>query len=365
MIRRSKSQETLSTLIDELVARDQDRENENNNDDNRQGLTPSSDAESLISQETLVQSPKCQIFGQASSDFRYYRELPLVSTYLHTGIHLYPSWSSIGVGSRTAAAATTTTASSSPPPPPPSSVTTMRPLLSRNSKLFNNLFSINSPFLIIENYNQEGKRQTFCRVDFKIHSNQITYYILHFPTLAHRDVYLLNNNSYSPSVDFELSGTHMRCVGGVSGTSTAFASRNSTIKIYVMQSSLGLLTNNMKLHDPKKKTIDLSENKLAGLIQKQDRKGIDGEMRLAWSKRLINSPLACSVDLGDVKMKLDNEDKHGSFIKRGVIKSWDYINSDQGTGIVSEEISIIACILMVLREQESRKYKGDKKEMVR
>ncbi|MDC6271820.1 hypothetical protein PP707_05935, partial [Acetobacter pasteurianus] len=33
-------------------------------------------------------------------------------------------------------------------------------------------------------------------------------------------------------------------------------------------------------------------------------------------------------------------------------------------GGVSDEMMIISCVLMVLREQESRKYKGDKKERV-
>ena len=464
MIRQTRSQETLSTLVNDG----------NNNINNLLGATDTntltedeyaSDLNSLVSQDTLIHQSSTRIMGYPLSEYRYPKELPLVSHFLHTGISLYPSWQSLSPSPLCLSSSSSSNSSSS-------SQLVCAPILCRPAKLFNNIFNFTAPFLIIES----APKTVFCRVDFKIYSNHITYYVMTFPTLE-RQVYLLNNNSHSPSADFvikstennrhgmatssllnttnatrdednaeeeedgeegergrerererervgegDVDETHFR-VSGVTGTLTAFALRHGLIQVHIMASSKGLLTENMCV-DLAKKRVKLQENELSKLIQCQDRRGID-ELMKNKSKKLVDSPVAVYFDLGDVKMKSGagvagggnasgsasagtgmgtnanvnlkssggggggsggNMYGAGRYIKHGVIKIWDHlpsttcisnsnsnndslriVDAERGhvkNGGVSDEMMIISCVLMVLREQESRKYKGDKKERV-
>ncbi|CAK9440114.1 uncharacterized protein LODBEIA_P42140 [Lodderomyces beijingensis] len=317
--RRSKSQETLTTLINsthETAA-------------SRTSADASFDQASLVSsQDTLIQ-PTTKIFNHPISQFHNYKKLPLTSCYLRPGITLYS----------------------------PENHPQQQPLLTRDPKLFSNLFNFTSPFLAIET----PTKQQYCRCDFKIYSNHITYYILNFPTTK-QVLYLINNNSHYPSVDFAIHGTHMRITQGVSGTSTAFASKSGVIEIHVMRNAAGMLTEGMVVDDAKRKVkLDCE---LARLIQSQNRRGIDEVMRRARDNAVVSEPLAAFVDHGDIKVKGDG----GSFVDHGVIKLWDYLSSSpnepeglEGHASVSEEMMMICCVLLVLREQESRKHKGDKK----
>lgn len=396
MLHRTRSQETVSTLTNDptssshaVVDRPHHQDNNNINDDNdndndTDDFDSLSDLISYLSDDTLIQ-PQLRILNHSISDFRYIKEIPILSNYLQTGVHLYPSWSATSRN---------------------------QPILTRPSKFINNIFKLNSPFLVIESYthtapdpvktslntvtssnllSSNSTKQVFCKVDFKIHSTRITYYVLTFPTL-NKYIYLINNNSHSPSVDFELDGTHFR-VTGVTGTTSALGT-SGLIKLYIMESSPDLLTFDTVIDVKKKKLIFGKANEFSKLIDGQNRAAIDASMQRA--KKLISMPVAQYLDQGDVKIKIGtsssssgtestgqqqlghhhNHHHHlgpkssNSFIKHGVIKMFDYVGGNNRTGKdeedddddeMSQEMMMICCVLLVLREQEYRKYKGDKK----
>lgn len=392
MLHRTRSQETVSTLTNEptssssqTVDHPHHQNNNNSNDANNDNddFDSLSDLISYLSDDTLIQ-PQLRILNHSISDFRYIKEIPILSNYLQTGVHLYPSWSATSRN---------------------------QPILTRPSKFINNIFKLNSPFLVIESYTHtqpdpvktslstatasnllipSSTRQVFCKVDFKIHSTRITYYVLTFPTL-NKYIYLINNNSHSPSVDFELDGTHFR-VTGVTGTTSALGT-SGLIKLYIMESSPDLLTFDTVIDVKKKKLIFGKANEFSKLIDGQNRAAIDASMQRA--KKLISMPVAQYLDQGDVKIKIGNNSSSSgtestgqqqqlghhhhhhlgakssnSFIKHGVIKMFDYVGGNNRNGKddddddddeMSQEMMMICCVLLVLREQEYRKYKGDKK----
>ncbi|CCE39828.1 uncharacterized protein CPAR2_602460 [Candida parapsilosis] len=409
MLHRTRSQETLSTLINDRIASTSSsvdgptthHQNANEEEeaaaaaaaaadvnDTDSTFDSSSDLISYISQETLI-PPQMRILNHAITDFHVIKEIPILSCYLQTGVHLYPSWSATSRN---------------------------QPILTRPSKFINNIFRLNSPFLVIESYAKSARakagtnaninvktnvktndvatsnvppppaKEVFCRVDFKIQSTRITYYVLTFPTL-NKCIYLINNNSHSPSVDFELDGTHFRAIG-VTGTTSALGT-SGLIKLYVMENSPDLLTFDTSFDYKRKKLTFGSQNQLSKLIDGQNRAAIDESMKRA--RKLINMPVAQYLDQGDVKFKIEHssmsagesngapQHSHShhhhlgggknanSFIKHGVIKMFDYEggngggSSDEDKDVMSQEMMMICCVLLVLREQEYRKYKGDKK----
>lgn len=128
MLHRTRSQETLSTLtndptlssststsvVDHQHLRHQEANDANDTDD----FDSLSDLISYMSQDTLIQ-PQMRILNHAITDFRFIKEIPILSCYLQTGVHLYPSWSATGRN---------------------------QPILTRPSKFINNIFKLNSPF---------------------------------------------------------------------------------------------------------------------------------------------------------------------------------------------------------------------------
>ncbi|KAI5969822.1 hypothetical protein CANMA_001112 [Candida margitis] len=384
MLHRTRSQETISTLTNDrtpsssslssslaspvptrqrlhLPQQESDANDANDTDD----FDSSSDLISFMSQDTLIQ-PQMKVLNHAVTEFRFIKEIPILSCFLQTGVHLYPSWSAISRN---------------------------QPILTRPSKFINNIFKLNSPFLVIESYTNSANpkllksqtspptsssRQVFCRVDFKIQSTRITYYVLTFPTLD-KSIYLINNNSHAPSVDFELNGSYFRVLG-ITGTTSALGT-SGLIKLYVMENSPDLLTYDTQIDYKKKKLTFGKDNELNRLINSQNRAAINESMQRA--KKLFNMPVAQFMDHGDVKIKIDHngveasgqhqhqksQQQHhhhhssgNSFVKHGIIKMFDYVGGigDQQDEM-SQEMMMICCVLLVLREQEYRKYKGDKK----
>ncbi|KAI5956829.1 hypothetical protein KGF54_000447 [Candida jiufengensis] len=355
MLQRTRSQDTITTLINKdyyfqnpIPIRSNEsnstqlltsaithinqeyQEDEDDIEDEEQDEDTSSDFNSLYSQDTLI-TPQISIFNNRSlSDFRYYKEIPITSpTKLQSNINLYKSQSSIFDNSY--------------------------PILTKSSKIFN-ILKISS-FMEIENFNtQTNKKQIFCKIEFKIYSNHLTYYILKFPTL-NQTIYLLNNNSNTPSVDFKIQQGHFR-ITGITGTSSATRSSNQNISIHLMDPSNteNLLTHNLNTDSRGKLQIN---NKLSNLIQCQKRKEINEIMKS--SKKLLNFPIAQYIDSNDIKLRpieSSEDSKHTqSCIQHGYLKMYDHLSNED---FVSDEMLMICCILLVLREQELKKYKGDK-----
>ncbi|KAG7665592.1 uncharacterized protein J8A68_000798 [[Candida] subhashii] len=334
MLRRTRSEETLATLVNPTTTNTPPPHHDN--------LSPTSDQISLFttqSEETLTNNPQIKIMNHPLSQFTTIREIPIISTFLHPGVSLYKSAESFERNEL--------------------------PILIRvpTKKLSLFRLGLGVPFLNIHRYNADKQRVEFCRAWFKIYSTNITYYILEFPGLKGGDgngmkVYLINNNSHKPTVDFEYLDSQFRVLG-VTGTTSTFGT-NGLIRMYVMKSSENLLTHEVSIkpgsgsggNNNNKLNID---NKLSRIINKQDRYAIN-EM-IGNETPLIRLPLATYVDMGNVKIKKN-------FIKNGVIKLFDYDEHGARGGSddnISEECLILCCVMLVLREQEYRKYKGDKK----
>lgn len=333
---RSLSRDSFTTLIEE--------NDDNENDDlqlqlqheNTEELT--SDLISLISQETLINT-SVQIMNQNVSQFNKHYELPLILSYLHTGVSLYLSFQDL--------------------------LNNKPPLLTRTSSMMNinNLLRRpfrNSSFLTIHKHESMSNKFEFCHVDFKIHSNHITYYILKFPTLD-ETIYLINNNSSKPTVDFEYKKTCFR-ITGVTGT-TSVIGVSPEIKLYVMNpNSKNLLTYNTTVLNGKKLQIN---NGLSKLVNSQDQSRINEMLRN--EKPVISIPMGRYLDQGDAKLKLDNSSVNGgatkhklNVIKHGVIRLFDYKEEEENaeSNTVSNDMLVLCCVLLVLREQEYRKFKS-------
>ena len=80
-------------------------------------------------------------------------------------------------------------------------------------------------------------------------------------------------------------------------------------------------------------------------------------------KPVISIPMGRYLDQGDVKLKLDSNSATKSklnIIKHGVIRLFDYQDEvgDTGNDVVSDDMLVLCCVLLVLREQEYRKFKS-------
>lgn len=131
------------------------------------------------------------------------------------------------------------------------------------------------------------------------------------------------------------------------------------IKLYVMNpNSKNLLTYNTTVSNGKKLQIN---NSLSKLVNSQDQPRIN-EM-LKNEKPVISIPMGRYLDQGDVKLKLDSNSATKSklnIIKHGVIRLFDYQDEvgDTGNNVVSDDMLVLCCVLLVLREQEYRKFKS-------
>ncbi|EER34027.1 conserved hypothetical protein [Candida tropicalis MYA-3404] len=314
---RVNSRDTFSTLI----------ENEEQPSQDDLPVEDTSDLISLISSQDTLINPTIKIMNQNITNFTRIYTLPLISNFLHTGVYLYLNWNDI--------------------------ILNKPPLLSRSSTKFT-IFK-KTPLLIIHKHDPlTNNKEEFCKVEFKIHSIHITYYILEFPTLNNLRVYLINNNSLKPTVDFIYNDSNFR-IFGITGTTSALGT-SPEMKLYVMPNeSNNLLTyNNEFLNNGKKIKID---NKLSKLINNQEQSKIN--QLLNDEKPMVDIPLARYLDQRDVKIKIDTQQKH--IIKHGIIKMFDWKDNnsqDDNNNDVSDDMLVICCIMLVLREQEYRKFKG-------
>jgi len=144
----------------------------------------------------------------------------------------------------------------------------------------------------------------------------------------------------------------------VTGT-TSVIGVSPEIKLYVMNpNSKNLLTYNTTVSNGKKLQIN---NSLSKLVNSQDQPRIN-EM-LKNEKPVISIPMGRYLDQGDVKLKLDSNSATKSklnIIKHGVIRLFDYQDEvgDTGNNVVSDDMLVLCCVLLVLREQEYRKFKS-------
>lgn len=189
------------------------------------------------------------------------------------------------------------------------------------------IFKKNSPIILIYTF----PKTIFCQVYYKIVSVYISYYKLTFsdPTLP--DIYLLNNNSYTPTVDTEFLNSKFR-IKGIKGTTFG---NERFIKLYLMNKNSQLLSNDLEIS---KNKLTLS-NTLSIELNKQNRQTIKEFIDKDFP--VVNLPIATFIDVNE---------KVGKFNQNGVIKLFS-------SGDTKKDL-VLASILLILREQEQKKSKG-------
>lgn len=349
---RTNSDETLVTQREYPSPRQNQNTRQHEYDDNNYSLYNRSgdlsDLNSLFtsgSEETVTNNVK--ILGYPITSYTSVRELPIVSTFLQPGVLVFSSLKSLDIYSQ-------------------KNLSTEKtelyhlqglgiPLLQTSTPMLS-IFKINSPFMLIYKYNKLNEKSVFCKVYFRILTNNITCYILIFQLdSGELKTVVLMNNGIRPSVDLLYENTKIR-ITGVTGTTSTFA--NGFIQLYILQNSSPSLTDEMSVQNTvetinssiKNVKVNVNEsNKLYNSLKFQKKATLTKLMNEG--KTLINTPLATFVDNGDEKFKGLN------LFKNGTIKIFETSNDNEN----NTNTLIMTSILLVLREQEFRKFRGNNK----
>lgn len=307
---RTRSEETLQTLVNE----------------SHDSVLDASDLLLVFSERTLS-SAHHVVFGLPISSYTRLRELPLVSNFMHPGISLY----------RLAADAKNKDA---------------WPLLTIQLS-FLAFLKKNSPILVINRWISPTEKTEFCRVFFKVLSNYLTCFVLifTFPDGSSQSVVLLNNG-VRPSVDLLWQNTKLR-VSGLTGATSMFG--NSLFKMHVMAETSPLLTDNVHLpsitsSSVKKFKPEVKEghtNPLFAALLNQD-KSLVAKM-VSEGTPLVNVPLSTYTDSGYTKV--------AGVRVNGTIRIFENSDSED----LSTNTLVMCCVLLVLREQEISKMRGNNK----
>lgn len=222
------------------------------------------------------------------------------------------------------------------------------PLLQTSSSIIN-YFKPNSPFLIINRFQSQHQKYEFCRVYFKKLEKNLTCYTLIFNIDNENKVLVLLNNELIPSVDFFWENVNFRTVGTTGATSTF---GNGLIKLYLVQNDYNLLSDDVVIDydspvSMKAVKIKLPvDNELINNLTRTNKPFV--QSNLTDTKLLFNLPYAIFMDTHERLNKT-------KFNKSGEIRLFDYDDN------ISEHGLIMLCVLLTLREQESRKNKGNNK----
>lgn len=226
------------------------------------------------------------------------------------------------------------------------------PILSTSSS-FLNYFKFKAPFLSINRYDSDGNKVEFCRSYFKVLKTNLSCYILIFDFGAEgKRVCLLINNDFKPHVDLVWESTKLRIIG-TSGASSTFG--NGLIKMFALTGNYNTLADGIqvnfktdisKVQSPKDISIVLpSDNDLMNNTVAQNKTFIN--KNLENSSTLVNAPVGIYVD--------DNS-KRKKHVMNGFIKVFDRPGEE-----ISNNGLALMTILLVLREQETRKNRGNNK----
>lgn len=297
------------------------------------------------SEETVTNNVK--VLGHPITSYTRVRELPIVSSFLQPGVLIFSSLRSMEVYSQKNLTADETERYHAQG--------LGVPLLQTSTPMLN-IFKINAPFMLIHRFNQANEKTLFCKVYFRILTNNVTCYILIF--LLENDelrTVVLMNNGIKPSVDLILENTKLRATG-VTGTTSTFA--NGFIQLYILQDSAPTLCDDMHIRNTiqtinssiKNVKVSVGEsNELYRCLRFQKKTSLNKLMNKG--KSLTNTPLATFVDDGDEKVKGAN------LFRNGTIKLFETTNEyDNNTNTL-----MITSILLMLREQETRKSRGSNK----
>ncbi|KAF3994199.1 hypothetical protein FT663_00169 [Candidozyma haemuli var. vulneris] len=307
MLRRANSEESLSTLISAAqssATRDAGR-----------AAGDDSSIWSAVSEETYSIG-SLPLFGTRISAYTRIRELPILAGTLKSELACYLSTSVVKEGGP--------------------------PLLTVHSNKFHFL-ARNAPLLTIC---RDGS--DFCKVYFKIISNNLTCYVFMFDE---GEKLFLFNNAIKPSSDMIYKGTRMR-IFGASGAASTYG--NGHIKAFALSDNSPVLADGLIPPDSaatiKDVKIKFSEHSpLYDAVTKQRKTQVS--QILASGEPLVNYPVASFLDHGKQKVdgvKLD-----------GAIRIFEANNGEDSE--VSRDTLILTTVMLVLTEQEVRKMRGNNK----
>lgn len=216
------------------------------------------------------------------------------------------------------------------------------PLLTLHSNKFHFL-ARNAPLLTIC---RDGS--DFCKVYFKIISNNLTCYVFMFEK---GEKLFLFNNALKPCLDMVYKGTKVR-IYGASGAASTYG--NGHIKAFALLENSPILADEMIMPDSDATIKDVKirfseQSPLYNAVTKQRKSQVS--LILASGKPLVNCPVASFLDLG--KQKVDGIRLDGAF------RIFE-VNEGNETE-VSHDTLVLAAIMMVLTEQEVRKMRGNNK----
>ena len=171
-------------------------------------------------------------------------------------------------------------------------------------------------------------KQVACKVYFKLVSLWMLYYRLEFG--GGEDVYLYCNSSNTATVDFVLRGTKLRVMGLAGG----LLGSRGRLRVMILRPDSPTLNANVVDKRPQ-----FIQNELYDAVATQNRVKI--AECVADASPLVNVPVASFVD---------DEGKLGKFIRHGYVKCFS-------CGDEELEKQLMAALL-VIREQENRKFRG-------
>lgn len=304
-MQRRRSEETLDTLRDDSETHDS---------------IDHGDTASLLSygsEETLTDA-NLALFGNRLLSYTRVRELPIVGALLKSEVLLYPSIKAIKDGEL--------------------------PLFCVQSNKFHFLMK-NAPLLTIQ-----LKGTDFCKVYFKILSNNLTCYVLFF--LDGQKVYLFNN-ALKPCSDAVYNGTKIRIVGA-SGAASTFG--NGLIKIFALTKDSPSLTDGFQIPQDAASIRDVKflfpdKPPLYTAVTKQHKTAVLN--LLSQAEPIVKIPVASYLDHG--KDRVDGVRIDGS------VRLFESVNAETDASGIPRDSSVLCCLLLVLVEQEIRKMRGHNK----
>lgn len=296
------------------------------------------------SDQTLVNNVK--IFGSPVGSYRVIREFPIVSPLLQLDVLVFPSNKSLEVYARKDMSDEERNALNEEG--------LGVPLLETSTSVLS-IFKKHAPYMEIYKYKTLHQKEVFCKVYFKLLDNNLTCFFLIFKLSDDScETVILMNNGLKPSVDAIYHNSKVRVLG-VTGTASTFASSNT--RLFVMERSSPSLADDVDIENLpndiaapfKNVKVKIREtNKLYVSLKKSDR-SVCNSLELV-ARHLVNIPFASFTDNGDHKLK-------GVYLKRnGTIRTFEALDKE-----LNDTTLITVCILLVLREQEFRKNKGNKK----
>lgn len=184
-----------------------------------------------------------------------------------------------------------------------------------------------------------------CKVYFKIHTNNLTSYHIVFENAP---PIIILNNALRSLCDITIAGTKLRVFGALGAASTFGSGLIRVIALTPDSPSLADSLDLEKSQPPKK--LFFKDTDFHKALVRQDRHVV--ALLVNAGRPLVTVPLALYTDAGGAKS--------GGVRIDGTIRLFEVADSD---GILDDSLRL-ACVILVLAEQEIRKMRGNNKPTI-